>query len=188
MDNKKIKDLLYQIAIYEDEYAYKQLFMNCFISLQNFGFSFLKNRSLAEEIASDVLLDVWKKKQYYNDIENPKSYFLTVVKNACLKVISKDKKLRLLPLHDVKTEFFADYGTKPNEEENNYFEVIDSTVSQLPEKCKLIFKMAKEDKLKYKEIASLLNISVKTIDAQLAIAIKRITEALIKVKKNEKIQ
>lgn len=89
MDNKKIKDLLYQIAIYEDEYAYKQLFMNCFISLQNFGFSFLKNRSLAEEIASDVLLDVWKKKQYYNDIENPKSYFLTVVKNACLKVISK---------------------------------------------------------------------------------------------------
>ena len=55
---------------------------------------------------------------------------------------------------------------------------IDAAIQQLPQRCKLIFKLAKEDKLKYKEIALLLNISVKTIDHQLSIAIKKIADVL----------
>ncbi|RYY49774.1 MAG: hypothetical protein EOO06_06040 [Chitinophagaceae bacterium] len=48
----------------------------------------------------------------------------------------------------------------------------------LPPSCQLIYKLAKEDRLKYKEIAELLDLSVKTIDNQLAIALKRIAEAI----------
>ena len=55
---------------------------------------------------------------------------------------------------------------------------IEEVVHQLPPKCKLIFKMAKEDRLRYREIADLLNITVKTIDNQLAIALKKICEAI----------
>jgi RNA polymerase sigma factor (sigma-70 family) len=55
---------------------------------------------------------------------------------------------------------------------------IENAIQQLPQRCKLIFKLAKEDQLKYKEIALLLNISVKTIDQQIAIALKKISESL----------
>lgn len=55
---------------------------------------------------------------------------------------------------------------------------IEETIEKLPPRCKLIYKLAKQDGLKLKEIADILNISVKTIDAQLAIAVKRITQSI----------
>jgi RNA polymerase sigma-70 factor (ECF subfamily) len=42
----------------------------------------------------------------------------------------------------------------------------------------MIFKLIREDGLRYKEVAEILNISVNTIDAQMAIAVKRIAEAV----------
>ena len=52
------------------------------------------------------------------------------------------------------------------------------SIDELPPRCKMIFKLVREDGLKYKEVAQILNISVNTIDAQMAIAVKRICTAL----------
>ena len=51
-------------------------------------------------------------------------------------------------------------------------------LQQLPPRCKIIYKLAKEDKMPYKDIATLLGISIKTVDSQLVIAIKKITKAI----------
>ena len=51
-------------------------------------------------------------------------------------------------------------------------------IENLPPRCKMIFKLIREDGLRYKEVAEILNISVNTIDVQMAIAVKRISEAL----------
>ena len=51
---------------------------------------------------------------------------------------------------------------------------IRQAVNNLPPRCRLIFKLVKEDGLKYKEVAELLQLSVKTIEAQMAIALRRI--------------
>ena len=62
---------------------------------------------------------------------------------------------------------------------------IENAIDQLPPQCKIIFKLAKEDKLKYKEIAQLLAISIKTIDNQLSSALKKIATVLqLPVKRN----
>jgi RNA polymerase sigma-70 factor (ECF subfamily) len=49
-------------------------------------------------------------------------------------------------------------------------------VEDLPSRCKIIFKLVREDGLKYKEVAEVLNVSVNTVDAQMVIAVKRISE------------
>ena len=51
---------------------------------------------------------------------------------------------------------------------------IRQAVNNLPPRCRLIFKLVKEDGLKYKEVAELLQLSIKTIEAQMAIALRRI--------------
>ena len=62
---------------------------------------------------------------------------------------------------------------------------INFEIDKLPPRCKLIFKLVKEDRLRYNEIADLLNISVKTIDSQMAIALKKISSAInFDLKKN----
>jgi RNA polymerase sigma-70 factor (ECF subfamily) len=51
-------------------------------------------------------------------------------------------------------------------------------IEELPPRCKMIFKLIREDGLRYKEVADILNISVNTIDVQMAIAVKKICTAL----------
>jgi len=55
---------------------------------------------------------------------------------------------------------------------------VNEIITGLPPRCKMIFKLKREDGLSYKEISSILNISINTIDAQMAIAVKRICEAM----------
>jgi len=59
-----------------------------------------------------------------------------------------------------------------------FVQKIQLAVDALPPRCKMIFKLVREDGLRYKEIAGILNISINTIDAQMAIAVKKITAAI----------
>ena len=55
---------------------------------------------------------------------------------------------------------------------------IQAAINQLPPRCLLIFSLIKEDGLKYKDVSRLLELSVKTIETQMAIALRKITAAL----------
>ena len=61
---------------------------------------------------------------------------------------------------------------------NELRELIEQAIEGLPPRCKLIYKMAKVEQMKYKEIAELLEISVKTINHQLSIALRKIGEVI----------
>jgi RNA polymerase sigma-70 factor (ECF subfamily) len=183
----KINELQYQIAAYEDQTAYKTLFFTLFPSLQNFAFSIVKSRVLAEEIASDMLLEVWIRRQKLMEIENLKLYLFTGTKHAAINKLRQENKHSRFCLENLHVEFISDYVnpeelTELHELESN----IARAVKELPPACQLIYKLAKEDRLKYKDIAQLLDLSIKTIDHQLAIALKKIGNAiqLTVVKKN----
>jgi RNA polymerase sigma-70 factor (family 1) len=184
-----IKELQYQVAVYEDRTAYKTLFFLLFPSLQNFAFSIVKSRVLAEEIASDLMLDVWVRRQKLMEIEHLKLYLLVAARHAAVNKLKQENKNARFSLEDLQVEFISDYT---NPEEAAHLQQVQSTIDQvikkLPPSCQLIYKLAKEDRLKYKEIAGLLDLSVKTIDNQLAIALKKIAKALqgLSFKKNFK--
>ena len=55
---------------------------------------------------------------------------------------------------------------------------IQDAIEQLPPRCKIIFKLIKEDGLSYKEVASIMEISVKTVDTQLYLALKKLAHLL----------
>ena len=62
-----------------------------------------------------------------------------------------------------------------SKELNHSFEL---AVASLPERCRLIFRLVREEGLRYREIAIILNISQKTIEAQMTIATRRILQAM----------
>ena len=55
---------------------------------------------------------------------------------------------------------------------------VQKAINELPPRCQLIFKLIKEDGLKYREVADLLHLSLKTIETQMAIAIRKIGLAI----------
>ena len=179
LDSGAIYDLQQRIAEYDDQVSYKKLFFHFFLPLKSFSFSIVKSKELAEEIVSDILIDIWAKRTQLADIENLKMYLFVSVRNGSLRRLQQTRKSAVLSLDEVQVEFATlDENAESILLTRELADKIEAAVTQLPQRCKLIFKLAKEDQLKYKEIAALLNISVKTIDSQVAIAIKKIAEVL----------
>ena len=181
-----IQELQQRIAEYEDAAAYKKLFLLFFLPLKSFSYSILKSNEYAEEVVSDVFVEVWARRKQLMEIENLKMYLYISVRNASLRQLQKIKKTKILSLDNLQVTFAsADLNAVDSIISKELVTKIEFAIEQLPPQCKIIYKLAKEDKLKYKDIGELLSISVKTIDNQIATALKKIASVLnLSIKKS----
>lgn len=170
-----IKDLQRRIAVYEDEAAYKELFKALFNSLTRFSTGIVQSKETAEEIVSDVFIKIWNDRARLNEIEDLQLYMFIATKNNSLRKLKQQNKNAILSLEDINVEMDSLYQNPEDKiMSNEMLKSIENAIEHLPNRARLIFKLAKEDKMRYKEIAALLNISVKTVDHQLAISLKKI--------------
>ena len=174
-----VHELQQRIAEYEDAAAYKKLFFHFFQPLKSFSYSITKSKETAEEVVSDIYIEIWARRKQLLEIEDLKMYLYISVRNASLRRLKQTQKTSILSLDDLEVEFASnDPDAENNIITNELAQKIERAIESLPQQCKIIFKLAKQDKLKYKEIAQLLNISVKTIDNQLSTALKKIASVL----------
>ena len=179
LDNEVIKRLLSAIAFTNDQAAYKELFVLLHSRLKQFAYSILKSQEEAEELVSDLFIKVWQKRDQLTTIESPLLYFYTTAKNLAYNRLNKQKRQQNLQpeewLGHLNSIYF-DPGQLMMTEE--MMRQIRQAVNSLPPRCRIIFKLVKEDGLKYKEVAELLQLSVKTIEAQMAIALRRLGKCM----------
>lgn len=177
--NRHIEDLLSKVANDNDEKAFKQLFDLFAVRLFRFSKSFLKNESLAEEAVSDVFFRFWLHRSSLSDHSNIKAYLFKAVYHTSLNYLDEARRKKAISLEDIEVDFEIDHICPETDLINKELkEIIEQAIDSLPPRCKLIYQMAKVEQMKYKEIAALLDISVKTIDHQLTIAIRKIGEAI----------
>lgn len=179
ISNGNINELLVQISTDSCEKAYKELFMYLHNNLQQFAYSIVKSQEDAEEIVSDLFIHIWQKRDMWQRIDNPKLYFYVSIKNACFNRLKQNNRIKSVELENwevkMKSIFFNPEQLYLSAEVT---QSIMQAINQLPPKCKIIFKLIKEDGLKYAEVAQLLELSIKTIEAQMAIALRRIKTCL----------
>ncbi len=179
LENDHIRRLLSAIALNNDQAAYKELFLLLHGRLKKFAYSILKSGEEAEELVSDVFIRIWQKKDQLTSIETPLLYFYTTTKNLALNRLNKQKKQSGMSAEDwlvqMNSIYFDPEQLMMTEE---MLRQIKKAVNDLPPRCRLIFKLIKEDGLKYKEAAELLHLSVKTVEAQMAIALRRIAKCM----------
>ena len=174
-----IKEIQRRIALYDDEAAYKELFCLLYKPLLRFAYTFCHSHEMAEEIVSDVFISIWQRRNSLEEIANLKVYLYISTKNAALKYLLRQQKQVAIAIDDLHVELESQYN---NPEElmmtAEMVARVEQAISHLPPRCKLVFKLIKEDGLRYKEVAEILGISVKTIDNQLAIALQKIGKAV----------
>ena len=181
MDNHlpHIELLQQQVALFNNQQAYNELFLHFYPSLQQFAFSFLRSKQLSEEAVSDVFIKIWEKRKALHTITNLKFYLFTSTRNTALNYLKKQKgRQNLLPDDywvELKSVFFDPEQLMITAE---MIHKIHEAVQSLPARCKLIFKLVKEEELKYREVAELLNLSLKTIENQMTLALKKIGSAI----------
>ena len=169
-----------QRAAAGDEEAFKQIYYLFYKKLYLFSLALVKTKEAAEEITEDVFIKVCQQKAQISAIHNLRVYLYIATKNTSLNYLSKKAKDNLTqPFDNINVDLFKSTVT-PEELmiTAEMYRKIQQQVEALPLRCKMIFKLIREDGLKYKEVSDILNISVNTIDVQMAIAVKKISVAL----------
>ncbi len=175
----KLPYLQERIARYDDQLAYKELFVLLYPPLLQFAAAFVKAKEPAEEIVSDVFMVLWEKRKRIDSISNLKVYLYVATKNAAINYLARKNKLVTSNIDEMDLAPDSIYFNPEQllitaEMGKRIKEVID----QLPPKCKIIFKLVKEDELKCREVAEILHLSVKTVENQLSIALRKIGAAI----------
>ena len=156
---------------------FEQLFKEHFVHLCNFARNYVPDLDDAKEIVQDVFINLWNKRETISSEKSVKSYLFTSVKNRCFNFIRDNKKFR----SNVLDIDIADYEMPYENDSFSGSELqtkINNAINKLPEKCRQVFKLSRIEELKYKEIAEKLNISVKTVEAQMSKALKVLREEL----------
>ncbi|MEO8771106.1 MAG: RNA polymerase sigma-70 factor [Ferruginibacter sp.] len=176
---QELKDLQNKIAVENDQHAFAQLYISTMPYLLQFANSIIKSKELAEEIVSDVFIKIWQKRNSLHEVVNFKLYLYVSTKNTALNYLSRHFRKETISLDEMSLNVITNpYNPEQLMITSEAVKKIESEIQKLPNRCKIIFKLVKEDGLKYNDIAGLLNISVKTIDNQMAIALKKISSAI----------
>ncbi|MBN9385813.1 MAG: RNA polymerase sigma-70 factor [Chitinophagaceae bacterium] len=173
-----IAELQRQIALCDDMAAYRKLYDSLHRELFLFSYSIIKSREVAEEIVSDVFIKLWRIRNELPAIENLTVFMYTIARNLSINHITRNYKYPKVSLDTIEVENIATFD---NGEElfisAELSRRVGLAIQGLPSQCKLVFQLAREHGLKYREVAAILNISELTVRNQLVIAAKKIAAA-----------
>ncbi len=172
LESERLKQLV-GLMSKDNTLAFKEFFDILYPRFYRFAFHFIKSDSLAEEIVSDVFLKIWQNRKRLLFIEEIDAYFYKAIKNQSLTYLSKQARDK----HDFSENSFSKLEYVQPENlmiAKELAEKIEEAISSLPERCEIIFRLIREDGLSYKHVAELLDISVKTVENQMGIAVKKL--------------
>lgn len=175
MPNVEIKTLFRSTLIVSDEFTFKKVFLEFYPKLVMYANAYVRNMPVAEDIAEDVMINLWNIKSSLSEIKSLKFYLLVATKNSCFNYLKKTKKHTIKSIEDYHVDIFE--VSKTPEDimmSDEKLLIIQTAIQRLPPKCKFVFVLIKEEGLKYNEAAELLNVSIKTIETQMTIAFKKI--------------
>lgn len=171
---------LQQLSLDNNDRAITLLYHHYFQRLHQFALSIVKTKMLAEEVVEDVFIKIWSNPEAFTRIKNLSVYLFTAVRNQALNCLQKEERHTTFSLVQDQTEQHAETAISPVEYLvlSEMLQSLNLVVDGLPDRCRCIFKLVREEGFKYSEVAEILNISINTVNNQMAIAISRICAAL----------
>ncbi len=163
--------------ILSNERSYELFFNEHYNALCRFAFTFLKDADDAEEIVQNIFVKLWNDREGIEIKTSVKSYLFTAVRNASLNQLKHIDIKETYKQHN-QLQIQQGYNIDGEMEASELQEKITNAIQSMPEQRKKIFGMSRFEGLKYKEIAKQLNISPKTVENHMGIAIKFLREEL----------
>jgi RNA polymerase sigma-70 factor, ECF subfamily len=136
------------------------------------AYRILLDKDSSREVVQNIFFELWETGKWQT-IESPKAYLFVSVYNRSITEFQKRKRF-------ANAAMIVDKGVNDRDhlEENELQKIIVEAVNELPEQCKRIFILSREEELTYGQIAKDLNLSVKTVERQMGIALRKLREYL----------
>lgn len=156
----------------------KYLFDLYYDDLCIYAYKLIEKQEIAEEVVQDIFIYCWEKRNTITIKSSIKNYLSRAVKNQSINYLKS--KYANLSFEEIDAGDKDSHSSNANGHivYNELSELANEAIKSLPERCGLIFRLSRTFGLTYKEIAEQLNISVKTVENQMIIALKRLREYL----------
>jgi len=161
-----------------DESTFESVYKHFLRPLHVYAIAIMKDEDRAEGMVQNVFLKLWDKKERLSFSGSLQAYLYGAVYHECLNYLRHEKV-------KIKHQQHVVYTRGNNGEENGNMELMDLreklavALNELPEKCRTIFQLSRFEELKYQEIADRLQISIKTVEAQMGKALKILRVKLV---------
>ena len=165
---------------------FEEIYLTHYARMKRFAAEYLLCEEDAENIVQDVFMELWEQQFVLMSHTNLFAYLFTATKNRCLdflrhktivrrtaEMLMDEQNLQLKMKLQSLEAFDEKIFSEPNIES-----IVQNAIETLPEKCRKIFVMSKLEGKKQKTIAAELNLSIHTVESQMAIAHKKMKEAL----------
>jgi RNA polymerase sigma-70 factor, ECF subfamily len=163
---------LHSVGDEQLEKQFKLLFDSQYERLCRAAARIVQDDDEARDIIQQVMLELWEKRKQWSSIESMEAYLYTAAYHRSLNV---HKTLKANRGRSVSIDATPQVYLPADELEIiQLHRTISEGIEKLPTRCKSIFLLSREDGMTYAQIASTLEISVKTVEAQMGIALKRI--------------
>jgi len=171
--------LINRLALEDSEDALKDLYQLYFDKLVRFVYLYVQSHRSVEEIVSDVFLSIWINRRDLVNIQNFNAYVLTIARNKAISHFRKEEKHYAIS-GEYPTDLYFNTETTPEDDyiSQELIRKFNKAINTLPPQCKIAFKLIREDKMKYKDAALVLNISIKTLEAHITKATKILRKLL----------
>lgn len=173
-----IRELLLNIAKGDSE-AFKKFYDIFYPRLWRYACYFEMDDALRNDILSDVFMNLWINRAKLPNVNNVESYSYVCIRNQMLKYrtgITMRKNVSI-SLAENRIDSEQERADRKMEKED-VIRAVQRAIASLPERCRLIYVLIKEEKHSYREVAEMLSISEKTVQAQMIIAVKKLGEEI----------
>lgn len=179
------KDILISLKS-GDAKAFEYVFKCWYEPLVHFANEYLADFESARNIAQNIFLKLWEKREFIDPESNIRAYLYMAARNACLSHLRHlkletnffEKSLKSAENLQLNYEALEELSVEKIDFQN-LERVIQETIASLPPRCREVFVLSRYENLKNKEIAEMLDISVKAVEAN-------ITRALTSLRENTK--
>jgi len=169
-----------------DRKAFDDFFRMLYPGLIRFAQGYTRDNTTAYDVVQDAFVNVWQRRDQIDEKQSLRSYMYTTVKNLSLNAIRKDAALTIDT--DLTNELQSNHNINPIEEsdQKDLSELFTYWISQLPDRRREVFELSRYDGLSHEEIAEVMNLSPKTVNNHIVLALKTLKDHYQQYKENRK--
>jgi len=155
-----------------DHTAFEALFREHFPFLVSFARKYVQDEEASKDIVHNVFLNLWQRRNELDMNQSLKPYLFKSVHNRCLNYIRDHKKIVQHELPQQENEVMSYLESDSHIQQSELEFKIKQVIDGLPDRCREVFVLNRFEEKKYAEIADMLKISVKAVEAQMSKALK----------------
>jgi RNA polymerase sigma-70 factor, ECF subfamily len=167
-----------------DELAFEKIFKSNHSQIVGFCNQFINDWDKARSLAQEAFINLWLNREKIETLNGIKAFLFTYAKSSCLnyirhrKIISKYEDLQLQSKEDQLNREVLESFDFNSLEFTELEELIMRSVQELPDQCRRVFMLSRFEGKRNNEIAKELNISVKSVEANMTRGLKKLKSDL----------